>query len=123
MKEPYGKGRYLDASFERLSKLGRIQLHRHAILGAHVGLQPSSQCIGVLLLGFDLKHAPLTNHDLDELLGPCFDEWTPAHGPKEGVTWDDSFPMRRDRGFRERCWFWYRPVAKRPTAVRNCSHG
>jgi hypothetical protein len=76
----------------------------------------------VLLLGFDLKCARLTNQELDELLTPCLDEWKPAHGLKEGVTWDDSYPIRRERGFRERAWFWYRPVAElipNPTAGRD----
>lgn len=80
--------------------------------------------VGVLLLGFDLKCAPLTNQELDELLRPCLDEWKPAHGLTEGVTWDDSYPIRRDRGFRERAWFWYRPVAEltpNPTIGRDSS--
>jgi hypothetical protein len=71
-----------------------------------------AQYTGVLLLGFDLQCAPLTNEELDELLRPCLDEWKPAHGEKEGATWDDSYPIRKELGFRERVWFWYRPVAE-----------
>jgi hypothetical protein len=52
----------------------------------------------------------LTNNELYEILPPSLDSWQAAHGPKEGVTWDDSYPVRKDCGFRERVWFWCRPV-------------
>ncbi len=71
-----------------------------------------AQHVGVLLLGFDLRHAPLTNQELYGLLGPSLDEWKPLHDSKEGVTWKDSYSVRAERGFRERVWFWCRPVAE-----------
>jgi hypothetical protein len=68
--------------------------------------------IGVLLLGFDRESAPLTNRELYDLLPRCLDEWEPAHGLKERLSWPDSYPARARLGFRERAWFWYRPVAE-----------
>lgn len=75
-------------------------------------LRPTdAEYVGVLLLGFDKETSPLMNDDLDELLPQCLDQWNSAHGGKDGVTWNDSYPVRRERGFRERVWFWYRPIA------------
>lgn len=76
-----------------------------------LSLSPAeAKYIGVLLLGFDLVTSPLTNRELYELLPTCLCDWQSAHDSKEGITWDDSYPIRKERGFRERIWFWYRLV-------------
>ena len=101
----YDPGRGRGSWVAGVSDIGGKDIPR--LLTLHPG---EAKFIGVLLLGFDRESVPLTNQELYDLLPSCLNEWTPAHGGAAGISWRDSYPIRASRGFRERVWFWYRPV-------------
>lgn len=101
----YDPGRGRDSWVSGVLDIGRKDVPKL------LSLSPlEAKYIGVLLLGFDRVTDPLTNRELYELLPKGLCDWKSAHDSKEGVTWDDSYPLRKERGFRERIWFWYRLV-------------
>jgi hypothetical protein len=78
---------------------------------------PVTRYVGVLLLGFDRRDKPIAAEELYPLLPAELVEkpWIPGHRlyekkEREGIMQEDGCKSRRERGFRERLWFWYRPV-------------
>jgi hypothetical protein len=66
--------------------------------------------VGIVLLGFDREGKPLTDEELYGRLRDELDNWTAAHGARGGITRPDRYPGRAKIGYRDRLWFWYRPV-------------
>jgi hypothetical protein len=79
---------------------------------------PTAQYVGVLLLGFDRdrKGQSIETDDLYSLLPGELrgGRWVAAHGEgrPEGLVCRDRYSCRAEKGYRDRLWFWYRPVAK-----------
>jgi hypothetical protein len=78
--------------------------------------RPFAQYVGILLLGFDRDRngERIEIDDLYKLLPGelCNDDWVAAHGEDkpEGLACPDRYSARAENGYRDRLWFWYRPV-------------
>jgi hypothetical protein len=67
----------------------------------------------VLLLGFDRIEKQIDEDTLYHLLPDELKErWIPAHGQREGIIQPDRYLPQANKEFRERMWFWYRPVTE-----------
>jgi hypothetical protein len=100
-EEPRGKGSW---------KAGVADIKAKDIVKLNTLRRPGASYIGILLLGFDRTARPLQTEELYALLPTELDSWVAAHEQREGGGWPDRHQVRADKGFRDRLWFWYRPV-------------
>lgn len=92
-------------------KAGVADVRKKDILKLQRLSRPEADHIGILLLGFDKVSWPLRDDELYERLPPELDVWNAEHSDRSGTSWADRYEVRARKGFRDRVWFWHRPVA------------